>query len=187
MDYVQGMNVIAGMFLYVMPEPDAFECYCSLVLEHLPLYYSNNMKGVYRGVELLTLCLKELDPELHDYLLKHNYQPQFLMHTIVSLGAATPPLSEAMYIWDYLFAFGLHLAPLVPIAQLVNMRDSLLKNPSPCACFRSLPQLEAKPIESILNLFVKELSGPLWDLLIRHPYDSNWKIESAHAPSKRHQ
>lgn len=179
------MNVIAGMLLYVMPEPDAFECFSSLVLEHLPLYYTTSMKGVYRGVELLSLCLKELDPELHDYLLKHNYQPQFLMHTIVSLGAATPPLSEAMYIWDYLFAFGLHLAPLVPIAQLVNMREALLKNPSPCACFRALPQLEAKPIESIINLFVKELPGSLWDLLVRHPYDDNWKIDPASTSQKR--
>ena len=38
--YVQSLNLVAGMFLYIMPEPDAFACYSSLVRDHLPLYYN---------------------------------------------------------------------------------------------------------------------------------------------------
>ncbi len=37
--YVQGLNIVAAVFLYVMPELDAFNCIREFVLRHCPLYY----------------------------------------------------------------------------------------------------------------------------------------------------
>lgn len=56
--YVQGMNVIAGPFLYVMPELDSFACFCKLVTYHCPRYVSPNLIGVHDACSLLDECLK---------------------------------------------------------------------------------------------------------------------------------
>ena len=50
--YVQGLNVICGVFLYVMPELDAFACLSKFVKELVPLYFSPRIVGAYAGLKV---------------------------------------------------------------------------------------------------------------------------------------
>jgi hypothetical protein len=53
----QGMNVLSGIFLYVMPEVDAFFAFNSLVTRHCPGYITANLDGVFAGCELVERVL----------------------------------------------------------------------------------------------------------------------------------
>lgn len=58
--YVQGMNVLAAPFLYVMPELDSFKCFCKLITYNCPRYVSPNLMGVHDGCSLLDECIKSV-------------------------------------------------------------------------------------------------------------------------------
>lgn len=45
---------------------------------------------------------------------------------ILSFSASTPPLEELLRVWDFFFAFGIHLNVISVIAQIVLIRDELL-------------------------------------------------------------
>ncbi|KAJ1555821.1 hypothetical protein HK405_012395 [Cladochytrium tenue] len=66
--YVQGMNVLAAPFLYVMPELDAFYSFLAFIQHSCPLYVQPSLEGVHCGVKLFDICLKHLDPALHRHL-----------------------------------------------------------------------------------------------------------------------
>lgn len=44
--YVQGMNLLAGVFLYVMPELDAFHCFTQFITKVCPAVIQPNLEGV---------------------------------------------------------------------------------------------------------------------------------------------
>ena len=44
--------------------------------------------------------------------------------------ASLPPLSEAIKIFDFLLAYGVHMNILIVVAHLFLMRDSILTEPS---------------------------------------------------------
>lgn len=50
--YVQGMNVLAGPFLFVMSELDAFYSFTMLIQNQCPLYVQPNLEGVHCGVKV---------------------------------------------------------------------------------------------------------------------------------------
>src|SRR5690606_20632422 len=58
--YVQGMNVLLGPFLYVMPEVDAFICFNQLLSRHMPRYVLKNMEGAHIGCILVEKLLARL-------------------------------------------------------------------------------------------------------------------------------
>lgn len=52
--YVQGMNVMAGMFLYAMPsEPEAFYCFDTFIRHLAPHYVQPMVEGVHAGIKVL--------------------------------------------------------------------------------------------------------------------------------------
>lgn len=55
--YVQGMNVIAAPFLYVMPELDAFYTFSSFIQHACPLYVQPALEGVHCGVKVDLIIL----------------------------------------------------------------------------------------------------------------------------------
>lgn len=57
--YVQGMNVLAAPFLYVMPELDAFYSFASLIQNTCPLYVQPALEGVHCGLKVSTGIFKE--------------------------------------------------------------------------------------------------------------------------------
>ncbi|KAJ3194387.1 hypothetical protein HK101_002860 [Irineochytrium annulatum] len=66
--YVQGMNVHAAPFLFVMPELDAYFTFTSFITHTCPLYVQPALEGVHCGIKLLDKCLKILDPMLFKHL-----------------------------------------------------------------------------------------------------------------------
>lgn len=66
--YVQGMNVLAAPFLYVMNELDAFACLCRLLNHHCPRYITKDLKGAHDGAQLLQTIVEFIDPELSNHL-----------------------------------------------------------------------------------------------------------------------
>lgn len=46
--YVQGMNVLLGPILFVMPELDAYRTFSCLMKSHCPRYAQKNLEGVHR-------------------------------------------------------------------------------------------------------------------------------------------
>ncbi|KAI7904770.1 rab-GTPase-TBC domain-containing protein [Cokeromyces recurvatus] len=172
--YVQGMNVIAAPFLMTMPEMEAYFSFSTFVSTWCPLYVHPNMKGVHCGLRLLDLCLRSLDPTLYGYLRGKNLSAStYAFAPVMTFSACTPPLSELLQLWDYMFAYGLHLNILFIIAQLALIRTELLKSPSPVNLLRVLPPLRAKEIINLTVSLCKNLSSGLYDKLVRHAYDES--------------
>jgi len=167
--YIQGMNALCGAFLYVLPEVDAFYCFYSLVTEHCFQYLVPSISGVHEGLELLTKALEYVDPELYRYLLAKGYSGALLMHTVLSLNTGTPPLEEVLHLWDFIFAFGIHMNVVFTLAQLILMRDTLLTHSSPCSLFRSLPPLDSQLIISLSVHLVRQFPPDLYDKMVAHP------------------
>jgi cell cycle arrest protein BUB2 len=171
--YIQGMNAICGAFLYVLPEVDAFYCFSALVVEQCYQYLVPSISGVYEGLNLLTKALEYIDPELHTYLIAKGYKEPLLMHAVLSLNTGTPPLEEVLHLWDFLFAFGVHMNIVLTLAQLVLMRDTLLAHSSPCSLFRSLPPLDSQLIISLSVQLVRQFPPDLYDKIVAHPMGNN--------------
>ena len=49
--------------------------------------------------------------------------------SVLTLCACTPPLPEVLRLWDFLFAYGVHLNILCIVAQLVILRNEILNSP----------------------------------------------------------
>jgi len=169
LDYVQGMNALCGTFLYVLPEVDAFFTFANFIVDNFYLYVVPNIDGVHSGLKLLDRILSIVDPDLYKYLRANNYYSELLTHAVLSLGTGTPPLSEVLHLWDFYFAFGIHMNIVCTAAQLVLMRDTLLAHPSPCSQLRSLPELHAESIITLAVQLVRQLPNDLYDLLAQHP------------------
>ncbi|RCI04126.1 hypothetical protein CU098_003648 [Rhizopus stolonifer] len=91
----------------------------------------------------------------------------------MTFSACTPPVKELLQLWDYMFAYGLHLNILFIIAQLALIRTEILKSPSPVNLLRVLPPLRAKDIIHLTISLCKNLSANLYDKLVRHAYDES--------------
>jgi len=168
--YVQGMNVVCGTLLYVLPEVEAFYCFSTLIKDHCHQYMIEDLPGVHTALDILGQILQLLDVDLFNYLKFHNYEPPFLMHAILSLGTGTPPLNEVLKLWDFYMAFGIHMNVVCTAAQIILMRDTLLAHPSPCSLLRSLPKLDADTIISLAVTVAKALPQYLYEILIQHSY-----------------
>ena len=132
--YVQGMNCIAGVFLYQMPELDAFYCFKKLAYSYCPLYYCESIEGAYTGTQLAEEVLKLVDADLYNHLntllqkqatnLSTTAQTiaSQLTQPILSLGADSKPLDQVLKLWDFFLAFGIHLNVIVTVARLVSVR-----------------------------------------------------------------
>jgi len=167
--YVQGMNALCGTFLYVLPEVDAFYTFSTFIVDNFYLYVVPNIDGVHSGLRLLDRILSHVDPELKKYLDAHKYTPELLTHAVLSLGTGTPPLEEVLHLWDFYFAFGIHMNIVCTVAQLVLKREMLLAHPSPCAQLRSLAPLHAQSIITLAVQLVRQLPSDLYDMLAQHP------------------
>ena len=93
------------------------------------------MDGVHRGLKLVDRCLELVEPKLANYLFsKGMYAELYAFPSVLTLCACTPPLPEVLHLWDFLFAYGPHLNILCIVAQLIRMRDTILKSPRYAAC-----------------------------------------------------
>jgi cell cycle arrest protein BUB2 len=126
--YVQGMNVLAAPFLYVArSETEAFAAFDTFIQNEAPGYIRGSMEGVHKGLALVDECLAICDPKLAAYLSSKNLNAAiYAFPSVLTMCACTPPLPEVLQLWDFLFAYGMHLNILCIVAQLVLIRDQIL-------------------------------------------------------------
>ncbi|KFH66650.1 hypothetical protein MVEG_07175 [Podila verticillata NRRL 6337] len=170
--YVQGMNVLAAPFLYTMSEMEAFYSYSNFIKHCCPLYVQPTLQGVHCGIKLLEECLRKIDVQLYNHLKSKRLSAElYAFPSVLTICACTPPLDQAMQLWDFLLAWGIHLNIICIIAQMHLIRDDLMSHASPMKLLRIFPDLDADKIIGETIKMVKLLPDELYDLLVRHPYD----------------
>ncbi|KAJ9199757.1 hypothetical protein DTO166G4_5923 [Paecilomyces variotii] len=168
--YVQGMNVLCAPFLYAArSEVEAFALFHYFITKECPSYIRGAMDGVHRGLKLVDRCLELVEPKLANYLFsKGMYAELYAFPSVLTLCACTPPLPEVLHLWDFLFAYGPHLNILCIVAQLIRMRDTILKSPSPNKVLRSFLPLNAKEIIALTVLLVRDIPDDLYQEMVDH-------------------
>ncbi|ODV62236.1 Bub2p [Ascoidea rubescens DSM 1968] len=176
--YVQGMNILVAPFLYISKsEPEAFSLFHSLLTNYCPLYVTSTIEGVHTGSMLVDIILKKIDPKLHSYLnLKLLKTEIYAFPSVLTLCACTPPLNEVLILWDFLFSYGIHMNILFIVAQLILIRNDILQSSSPMKLLRNFPNLKSKQIIKLSISFITKLSDEMYQLLVKHPYDSSVKF-----------
>lgn len=171
--YVQGMNVLAAPFLYISrTEAQAFGLFRRFMTAYCPTYIEPTLAGVHTGLTLLDLCLKIIDPEVHNHLNDKLISSKIYgFASVLTFSACTPPLTELLVLWDFMFAYGCHMNILFVVAQLSLMRNDLLKSQSPVSYLRSFPPLRADNIIKLSVSYTAKLPDHLYSMLARHPYD----------------
>ncbi|KAK1927645.1 rab-GTPase-TBC domain-containing protein [Papiliotrema laurentii] len=169
--YVQGMNVLAAPFLYVMPSQiEAFACFAIFIERHCPLYVQPTMTGVHRGLALLDRCLEYADAELYFDLRSKNLTAElYAFPSVLTLCACTPPLNQVLKLWDFLLAYGVHLNILAVVAQAHMIREDLLASPSPMKILRQFPPFDAATVITIVKAMAVALPADLYQELACHP------------------
>ncbi|KAK3077436.1 hypothetical protein LTS18_010268, partial [Coniosporium uncinatum] len=99
----------------------------ALITTHVPSYVTPSMSGVHAALRLVDEVLEICDPKLYAYLYSKGLNAEIYgFASVLTLGACTPPLTEVLKLWDFLFAWGVGLNVLCIVAQLVLIRDQLL-------------------------------------------------------------
>eukprot|EP00930_Biecheleria_cincta_P066356 TRINITY_DN5246_c0_g1_i1.p1 TRINITY_DN5246_c0_g1~~TRINITY_DN5246_c0_g1_i1.p1 ORF type:complete len:731 (+),score=159.26 TRINITY_DN5246_c0_g1_i1:50-2242(+) len=138
--YVQGMNEVAAVILYVMSsdpecaEADAFWCFSELMAEIKDGFMQaldNSGEGVYGMVESVTALLNSYDPELARHLQKTELSLfVFILRWCTLLFAQDVTLPDALRLWDSFiadpsrFQFTVHVC----VAVLLLKREDLLQS-----------------------------------------------------------
>ena len=89
----------------------------------------------------------------------------------MTLSSATPPLSEVLKLWDFYFAYGVHMNIICIAAQIIKMRDLLLAHPSPVKLLRSFPPLDSYYLIEKTREYAKLMPTQLELHLQRHVFD----------------
>ncbi|CEQ39751.1 SPOSA6832_01310, partial [Sporobolomyces salmonicolor] len=179
--YVQGCNVLAAPFLYVLPSQlEGWACFTTFIEKQAPRYVRPTLVGVHDGLQLVDLCLEALDTTLYRHLLSFNLGAELYgFPSILTFCAATPPLREVLELWDFLLAWGVGLNVLCVVAQLWSMRKELLASKTPMKLLRTFPPLKSREIIPLVVRFIGELSPDLYDAVVRHPWDDSWRPSHA--------
>mmetsp|Transcript_10580 Transcript_10580/g.17250 ORF Transcript_10580/g.17250 Transcript_10580/m.17250 type:complete len:325 (+) Transcript_10580:30-1004(+) len=170
--YVQGMNVLLGPFIFIMPELDSYYCLKALVQTHIPRYVSKNLDGVHVGIRLTKQCLSILDPKLYNHLqAKIPDFSIFSLRYVMTLMANMKPLSEVLVLWDAVFAFGVHFNIILLCSKLIIMRDDILSEKRGSRILLKLEAFRVEAdalIEGALSL-VQFLPKELFEEMVGHP------------------
>lgn len=171
--YIQGMNVLAGPFLYVSrSEPQAFTLFYTLLMNHLPRYITSTLHGSMDGVKLVELVLQLVDKKLYISLSKSISSAKiYALPSVLTLCACTPSLDEVIKLWDFLFSFGIHMNILLVVSQLLLIRNDLMTNKTPMNLLRQFPVLNSTKIIKLALSIAKTIPDDLYDLIVRHTFD----------------
>ncbi|ETN43276.1 uncharacterized protein HMPREF1541_02435 [Cyphellophora europaea CBS 101466] len=169
--YVQGVNVLSAPLLYASrSEAQAYSLLTCLLTQHVPTYISPTMSGVHAGLDLIDRILAHREPTLAAYLLDTHRLPAkiYAFPSVLTLCACTPPLPEVLKLWDFLFAFGVHLNVICVVAQLLLMRQKLYDSASPGKLLRSFPMLDAAKIIEQTLIIARELPEDVYAEVVAH-------------------
>lgn len=183
--YLQGMNAIAGAFLFCMTEIDAFSGFRSFIVERTPLYWLSSHIGANAGCKLVDQILSVVDPQLAAHLSSKTPGAYvYAFHCVSGFCSTIRPLSEVLRLWDFLLAFGPHFNLLCVAAQVVMLRSKLLESENPKAIldYRVWPRLQADLTISVAMSFLPLLSAELYTQIVQHAtnIDVAEKISETH-------
>ena len=177
--YVQGMNVLAAPFLYVMNELDAFFSLRRLLTHHCPRYVTMSLTGAQEATRLLQQVLRHNDPELSAHLVSMygaEWGPVTSLPHMLSLSASKPiPLPVIVQLWDVLFACGVHLNVIFVAAHMMLARDLLLAKTQGEVqkmlwwC-EGLPEVDPQLVITLSMHVLRKLPASLYDRLVSHPF-----------------
>lgn len=168
--YIQGMNVLSAPLLYVSrSEAQAYAMLTTVITKHVPTYLTPTMSGVHAGLELIDKILAHIQPTLSQFLLSHSLPAKiYAFPSVMTLSACTPPLPEVLKLWDFLFAYGVHLNILCIVAQIIMMKEKLLGNPSPAKMLRSFPNLNAEEVIRTTLIVIRDVPDDIYAEVVRH-------------------
>eukprot|EP00931_Biecheleriopsis_adriatica_P019295 TRINITY_DN13190_c0_g1_i2.p1 TRINITY_DN13190_c0_g1~~TRINITY_DN13190_c0_g1_i2.p1 ORF type:complete len:705 (+),score=169.23 TRINITY_DN13190_c0_g1_i2:33-2117(+) len=136
--YVQGMNEIAAVILYVLSvdaecaEADTFWCFSELMAEIKEGFMQamdHSGEGVHGMVERITMLLRSYDPELARHLQKSELSLfVFVLRWCTVLFAQDATLPDVLRLWDSFLADPSRFEFLVHVcvAMILARRDELL-------------------------------------------------------------
>ena len=168
--YLQGVNVLSAPLLYASrAETQAYALLTSLVTNHIPSYISPTMSGVHCGLDLIDRILALREPNFSSYMLeKVGPAKVYAFASVLTLSACTPPLPEVLKLWDFLFAYGVHLNIICVVAQLILMKQKLYDSPSPGKLLRNFPHLDAKGVIALTLVIVRDLPEEVYAEVVLH-------------------
>jgi len=176
--YVQGMNVLAAPFLYVMTEVDAFFAFKHFLGNNCPRYVTKSLAGVHDGHKLADMVLQVCDPQLHEFLAKQQLSAEMtLFPTILSFSVNRKPMSQVLKLWDVLLAYGVHLNIVFIVANLILIRELIFEkspaqNQKLINAGHDLPPLKANLIVSLSMYLLRRIPDDLYAQLLLHPFHS---------------
>ncbi|KAG8526973.1 uncharacterized protein KY384_008402 [Bacidia gigantensis] len=168
--YVQGMNVLCAPFLYVArSEAEAFVLFHDFITRECPGYIRGAMDGVHKGLQLVDRCLEIADPVLSAFLLSRGLKAEiYAFASVLTMCASTPPLQQVLRLWDFLFAYGVHLNILCICVQLMRRKHELMNDKSPGSLLRTFPDLDAEDIIGGTVNLIQKIPDDLYQDLVTH-------------------
>jgi cell cycle arrest protein BUB2 len=184
--YIQGLNVVAAVFLHVMPELDAYFCCEAFVKAHCAYFQRGSVSdALFVGCELVHKCLRDHDPELCDRFVAAKMPVQFVLSSVMTFSADSPPLREVVSLWDYMFATGTHLNVFLITARLMLARATLLQPTNVTKMLgKDLPRVnDANAVIALATQLYLKSSRKLIDRCKRHATASGSSGSTAPTPT----
>ncbi|KAL0478708.1 cell cycle arrest protein BUB2 [Acrasis kona] len=171
--FQQGMSLLAAPFLFCLSEADAFYCYKRFVTRICSAYYTHEMTGCYAGVELVMELLEMLDPELSEHI-PQRINRVWAFKYVSSFSTNQKPLSEALKLWDFFFAFGFHFNIVCIVAQAIMIREQLLKEKENECLLRLQKMDECIDARMIINVAIhllRDIPEDFYKQLSQHTHN----------------
>eukprot|EP00281_Chroomonas_sp_CCMP1168_P029038 CAMPEP_0206251870 /NCGR_PEP_ID=MMETSP0047_2-20121206/22259_1 /ASSEMBLY_ACC=CAM_ASM_000192 /TAXON_ID=195065 /ORGANISM="Chroomonas mesostigmatica_cf, Strain CCMP1168" /LENGTH=320 /DNA_ID=CAMNT_0053677861 /DNA_START=97 /DNA_END=1059 /DNA_ORIENTATION=- len=169
--YVQGMNAVCGVLLIVLNELDAFSVLWTLATRHCPLYFDTCLDGVHSACRLVDKGLEDTDGELAAHLSTCSLSAEiYALPWVLSLGSSTPPLSEAIKWFDYMFAEGVHMCVPFSLARLQLLRSELLSSERPMQVLQRVQTIDAERIIEKAKCVWRSLPPQMREEISAHPW-----------------
>jgi len=182
-NYSQGMDILAGCLLFVMPETDAMAGMDRLINECFPVYWIKDdqrlcdLAGAFAGARLVKNIISEVDVDLAERLSKAD-PLVYAFHAVTSIGGIAQPFQEVLRLWDFMFCFGVHINVVCVAAQIILKRNEILKRKltevfQEVLGQRKWPRLVSrKVIDKTMELLPKlRQNAELWGRICAHTMD----------------
>lgn len=142
-------------------------CLPNSCLRTLLLKYTHSHVCIVISYHMMNICHIIYSLSCHIMSCVISYH----MTELLTMCGATPPLDELLRLWDFFFAYGIHMSLVCALSQFILIRESLVNSPSPMAVVHNLPPLHSANIIAVAMQVSKQIPESLWELVVRHCYD----------------
>ncbi len=182
-DYVQGMNEILGLVVFVVRgEEESFWCFNSIMTQLKDLFIpdaDSTHAGIYSNIEAVYELVRCYDCTLYRYIEKHQLPlAALIMRWMTTLLATDLTLADSIRIWDvalmsapgnHLLNFSIHLCA----AYLLEMGQQLAHTDDPQECVEFASSYGMSADVDIGRLITRAVSIHVFEIHIRSKYNPN--------------